>query len=68
MSIAAWAASAITRGDYMQAPNAEMSQGHLLALARYARLTNEQTQRQLMALDAYWAAATDSGGTPSAPP
>eukprot|EP00969_Alexandrium_andersonii_P141176 6242406-Alexandrium_andersonii.AAC.1 len=68
MSIAAWAASAITRGEYMSAPNAEMSQGHLLALARYAKLTNEQTQRHLMALDAYWTAATDSGGITSAPP
>eukprot|EP00969_Alexandrium_andersonii_P233500 10308609-Alexandrium_andersonii.AAC.1 len=45
-----------------------MSQGHLLALARYARLTNDQTQRRLMALDAYWTAATDTGGTASAPP
>eukprot|EP00969_Alexandrium_andersonii_P314773 13905747-Alexandrium_andersonii.AAC.1 len=52
----------------MSAPNAEMSQGHLLALARYARLTNDQTQRHLMALDAYWTAATDTGGTASAPP
>eukprot|EP00969_Alexandrium_andersonii_P295164 13047758-Alexandrium_andersonii.AAC.1 len=33
MSINAWAASAITWGDYMSAPSAEMSQGHLLALA-----------------------------------
>eukprot|EP00969_Alexandrium_andersonii_P224407 9910735-Alexandrium_andersonii.AAC.1 len=33
VSIAAWAASAITRAAYMSAPNAEMSQGHLLALA-----------------------------------
>eukprot|EP00969_Alexandrium_andersonii_P365489 15466360-Alexandrium_andersonii.AAC.1 len=68
MSIAAWAASAITRGEHMSAPNAEMSQGHLLALARYARLTNDQTQRRLMALGAYWTAATDTGGTASAPP
>eukprot|EP00969_Alexandrium_andersonii_P130153 5754626-Alexandrium_andersonii.AAC.1 len=44
-----------------------MSQGHLLALARYARLTNEQTQRHATALDVYWTAATDTGGTASAP-
>eukprot|EP00969_Alexandrium_andersonii_P240352 10610351-Alexandrium_andersonii.AAC.1 len=33
MSIVSWAATAITRGDYMRSPSAEMSQGYLLALA-----------------------------------